>query len=36
MLMISNDEYNSDIWYFLFEGVLLDNNWVITKTWLYL
>jgi hypothetical protein len=35
-MMISNDDYNSDLWYFLLEGVLLDNKWVITKTWLYL
>jgi hypothetical protein len=36
MMMISNDDYNSDLWYFLLEGVPLGNNWVITKTWLYL
>jgi hypothetical protein len=35
-MMISNDDYNSDLWYFLLEGALLDKNWVITKTWLYL
>jgi hypothetical protein len=35
-MMISNDDYNSDLGYFLLEGVLLGNNWVITKTWLYL
>jgi hypothetical protein len=34
MMMISNDDYNSDLWYFLLEGVRLDNNWVITKIWL--
>jgi hypothetical protein len=28
MMMISNDGYNFDLWYFLLEGVLLDNNWV--------
>jgi hypothetical protein len=28
MMMISNDDYNSDLWYFLLEGVLLSNNWV--------
>jgi hypothetical protein len=27
-MMISNDDYNSDLWYFLLEGVLLGNNWV--------
>jgi hypothetical protein len=26
--MISNDGYNSDLWYFLLEGVPLGNNWV--------
>jgi hypothetical protein len=31
MMVISNDDYNSDLWYFLLEGVLLGNNWVITK-----
>jgi hypothetical protein len=36
MMVISNDDYNSDLWYFLLEGVLLGNNWVITKIWLYL
>jgi hypothetical protein len=36
MMMISSDDYNSDLWYFLLEGVLLGNNWVITKIWLYL
>jgi hypothetical protein len=35
-MMISNNDYNSDLWYFLLEGVSLGNNWVITKTWLYL
>jgi hypothetical protein len=28
MVMISNDGYNFDLWYFLLEGVLLGNNWV--------
>jgi hypothetical protein len=36
MMMIINDDYSSDLWYFLLEGVPLGNNWVITKTWLYL
>jgi hypothetical protein len=36
MMMISNDGYKSDLWYFLLEGVPLGNNWVITKIWLYL
>jgi hypothetical protein len=35
MMMVNNDGYNYDLWYFLLEGV----NWVIiefiTKTWLY-
>jgi hypothetical protein len=29
MVMISNDGYNFDLWYFLLEGVLLGNNWVL-------
>jgi hypothetical protein len=29
MMMISNDDYNSDLRYFLLEGVPLGNNWVI-------
>jgi hypothetical protein len=35
MMMVNNDVINliSDI--SSFEGVLLGNNWVITKTWLY-
>jgi hypothetical protein len=33
MMMISNDDYNSDLGYFLLEGVPLGNNWVITKIW---
>jgi hypothetical protein len=28
MMMISIDGYNSDLWYFLLEEVLLGNNWV--------
>jgi hypothetical protein len=28
MMMISNDGYNFDLWYFLLEEVLLGNNWV--------
>jgi hypothetical protein len=28
MIMISNDGYNFDLWYFLLEGVLLGNSWV--------
>jgi hypothetical protein len=35
MMVISNDDYNSDLCYFLLGGVLLGNNWVITKIWLY-
>jgi hypothetical protein len=27
-MMINNDGYNFDIWYFLSEEVLLGNNWV--------
>jgi hypothetical protein len=27
-MIISNDGYNFDLWYFLLEGVLLGNNWV--------
>jgi hypothetical protein len=33
MMMVTDDEYNCGIWYFILEGVLLGNNWVITKTW---
>jgi hypothetical protein len=36
MMVNSNDDYNPDLWYLLLEGVLLSNNWVITKIWLYL
>jgi hypothetical protein len=35
-MMISNDDYNSDLRYFLLEGVPQGNNRVITKIWLYL
>jgi hypothetical protein len=28
MMMVNNVGYNSDLWYFLLEGVLLGNNWV--------
>jgi hypothetical protein len=28
MMMVNNVGYNSDVWYFLLEGVLLGNNWV--------
>jgi hypothetical protein len=27
-MMININGYNSDLWYFLLEGVLLGNNWV--------
>jgi hypothetical protein len=27
-MMISNDDYKFDLWYFLLEGVLLGSNWV--------
>jgi hypothetical protein len=27
-MMINIDGYNSGLWYFLLEGVLLGNNWV--------
>jgi hypothetical protein len=36
MMMINKDDYKSNLWYFLLEGVPLGNNWVITKTWLCL
>jgi hypothetical protein len=35
MMMVNNDGYTFDIWYFLLEEVHLGNNWVITKTRLY-
>jgi hypothetical protein len=28
MMMVNDDEYNFDLWYFLLEGVYLSNNWV--------
>jgi hypothetical protein len=28
MMMVIDDGYNSDLWYFLLEGVHLGNNWV--------
>jgi hypothetical protein len=28
MMMVNNDGYNFDLWYFLLEGVHLGNNWV--------
>jgi hypothetical protein len=28
MIMVNDDGYNPDLWYFLLEGVLLGNNWV--------
>jgi hypothetical protein len=27
-MMVNDDEYNSDLWYFLLEGVHVGNNWV--------
>jgi hypothetical protein len=27
-MMINIDDYNTGLWYFLLEGVLLGNNWV--------
>jgi hypothetical protein len=27
-MMFNDDDYNYDLWYFLFEGVHLGNNWV--------
>jgi hypothetical protein len=27
-MMINGDDYNYGLWYFILEGVLLDNNWV--------
>jgi hypothetical protein len=32
MMMVNNDGYKFDLWYFLLEEVRLGNNWVITKT----
>jgi hypothetical protein len=28
MMMVNDDEYSSDLWYFLLEGVYLSNNLV--------
>jgi hypothetical protein len=28
MMMVNNDGYNFDLWYFLLEEVHLGNNWV--------
>jgi hypothetical protein len=28
MMMVIDDGYNYDLWYFLLEGVHLGNNWV--------
>jgi hypothetical protein len=28
MMMVNNDGYNFDLWYFLSEEVLMGNNWV--------
>jgi hypothetical protein len=28
MMIINGDDYNNGLWYFLLEGVLLNNNWV--------
>jgi hypothetical protein len=35
MMMVNNDGYNFDLWYFLLEGVFLVITGFITKTWLY-
>jgi hypothetical protein len=35
MMMLNNDVINLISGIFSFEGVLLGNNWVVTKTWLY-
>jgi hypothetical protein len=35
MMMVNNDVMNLISGISSFEGVLLGNNWVITKTWLY-
>jgi hypothetical protein len=34
MIMINDDGYNYDLWYFLLEGVHLITGF-ITKIWLY-
>jgi hypothetical protein len=28
MIMVTDDDYIYDFWYFLLQGVLLGNNWV--------
>jgi hypothetical protein len=28
MMIVNDDEYNSNLWYFLLDGVHLGNNWV--------
>jgi hypothetical protein len=28
MMVVNDDGYNYDLWYFLLEGVHLSNNWV--------
>jgi hypothetical protein len=35
MMMVNNDVKDLISSISSFEGVLLGNNWVITKTWLY-
>jgi hypothetical protein len=35
IMMVNNDGYNFDHWYFLLEEVHLGNNLVTPKTWLY-
>jgi hypothetical protein len=35
MMMVNNDVINLMSSISAFEGVLLGNNWVITKTWFY-
>jgi hypothetical protein len=34
MMMVTDDDYNSDFWYFLLDGVLWVITGFITKTWL--
>jgi hypothetical protein len=34
MMMVNNDGYNFDLWYFLLEEVHLGNNWFTSKNWL--
>jgi hypothetical protein len=31
MMMVNNDGYNFDPWYFLLEEVHLGNNWLLLK-----